>query len=112
MWIMIAGPYRHGTNDPGQWEANLKYLNEVAYQVHLKGHFPVIGVNHALPVIQATGESSYQDLMMPFSLELANRCDAVLRVGGPSKGADQEVDSFRARGLPTYFEVNDIPTEE
>jgi hypothetical protein len=47
--------------------------------------------------------------MMPLSLALAARCDAVLRIGGPSRGADDEVALFTARGLPVFRRVEDLP---
>jgi len=47
--------------------------------------------------------------MMPLSLELANRCDAVLRIGGASQGADQEVVRFIARALPVYHSLEEVP---
>jgi hypothetical protein len=34
--------------------------------------------------------------MLPLSLALAERCDACLRIGGPSAGADAEVATFAA----------------
>lgn len=106
---MIAGPYKHGSDNPEQWKDNLRVLNEYAYQVFNKGHVPIIGVNAALPVIQAAGEEHYAELMMPISLALAQRCDAVLRVGGDSAGADREVEVFRQRGVAVYYHLDDIP---
>ena len=109
MLIMIAGPYRSGSDDPEKWEQNLSFLNMCAVEVAAKGHVPIIGVNAFLPVIEEAGHHSYEQLMMPNCLKLAERCDAVLRIGGPSRGADQEVDVFSARELPVYHSVEDIP---
>ncbi len=60
-------------------------------------------------MIEAAEEGVYARIMMPLSLALAERCDAVLRVGGPSSGADQEVQTFRARALPVYLNLDDVP---
>ncbi len=109
MWIMIAGPYRSGSSDPAVWEENLRKLNEAAYAVFQKGHVPIIGVNMALPLIEAAGAESYESVMMPLSLRLTERCDAILRIGGGSAGADSEVDACRARGLPVFRSIDDIP---
>ena len=109
MWIMIAGPYGTGTNTDADREANLLALNRAAYQVFRKGHVPVIGVNMALPVIQAAGPQVYDSVMMPLSLALADRCDAILRIGGLSRGADDEVERVRARGGRVYLGVEEIP---
>jgi hypothetical protein len=84
-------------------------MNQAAYQVFRKGHVPVIGVNMALPVIQAAGPQMYEAIMMPLSLALADRCDAVLRIGGPSRGADDEVERVQARGGQVYRSVEEIP---
>jgi len=108
MFIMVSGPYRSGSDDPEVWEKNLQAMNEAAYEVFRKGHIPMIGVNAALPVIKALGEDKYDEIMMPVSLALADKCDAVLRIGGASKGADDEVDVFKKKGLPVYFDINEI----
>ena len=70
---------------------------------------PVIGVNLALPMIGVAGQERYAELMTPILLELAERCDAVLRVGGGSVGADEEVARFKAKGRPVYFTIEEIP---
>lgn len=109
MWIMISGPYRHGSKDPQVWEQNLNLMNEFAYAVFKLGHMPIIGVNMAKPIIDSMGEGKYEEIMMPLSLSLIDRCDAVLRVGGESKGADDEVERFRKKGLPIYDALSQIP---
>lgn len=107
---MVAGPYRAGAADAAGRAANLRTLNEAAGAVWAKGHVPVIGVNMALPMIEAAGQESYETLMTPVSLALAERCDAVLRIGGTSGGADREVDAIRKRGGQVFLSVEDIPT--
>ena len=109
MWIMIAGPYRSGSSDPAVWAENHRKLNAVALAVFQKGHTPIVGVNLALPIIEGAGQGSYSQIMQPLSLRLAERCDAVLRIDGASQGADEEVETFRARGLPVFRTVNEIP---
>ncbi|HAS43478.1 MAG TPA: DUF4406 domain-containing protein [Microscillaceae bacterium] len=109
MWIMIAGPYTHGSKDQEVWKRNHIYMNEFAYEVYKKGHVPIIGVNAALPIIEAVGFDKFEELMMPISLEVAQRCDAILRVGGASNGADKEVAVFQRKGLPVYYSLEEIP---
>ncbi len=109
LWIMVAGPYRSGAADAAARAANLRALNAAALAVFRRGHLPVIGVNLALPIIEAAGPESFDEIMMPVSLAAAERCDAVLRIGGPSGGADQEVERFRARGLPVFHAPGEIP---
>ena len=109
MWIMIAGPYRSGSSDPEVWERNLRKLNAAAHVVFQKGHVPIIGVNLALPVVESAGRESYGQIMRALSLSLAERCDAVLRIAGVSQGADEEVETFRARGLPVFQSTDEVP---
>ncbi len=109
LWIMVAGPYRSGAVGAAGRADNLRVLNEAALAVFRRGHLPVIGVNLALPVIEVAGAESFDEIMMPVSLAAAERCDAVLRIGGPSGGADEEVERFRDRGLPVFRALNEIP---
>jgi hypothetical protein len=114
MWIMIAGPYRAGAPDQDARAANLRRLNEAAVAIHRAGHLPVIGVNMALPMIDAAGGTpdAYSELMAPVSLALVERCDACLRIDGPSLGADDEVKLFEVAGKPVYRSLADVPTDE
>jgi ADP-ribose pyrophosphatase len=41
---------------------------------------------------------------------LAERCDAVLRLGGASQGADQEVARFTQAGKQVFYALAEIPT--
>lgn len=109
MWIMIAGPYRSGTRTEEERKNNLREMNRVALEVYKRGHVPVIGVNMALPMIEVAGNEDYDDIMMPVSLALAERCDGILRIGGESGGADQEVESILARGGRLFRSVDDVP---
>ena len=109
LWIMIAGPYSSGGADAARRAAHLRALNEAAVAVLRRGHVPVIGVNLALPLIEAAGAASFDEIMMPLSLALAERCDACLRIGGVSAGADAEVARFRAAGKPVWRDLGDVP---
>ena len=108
---MVAGPYRAGGSDPSAREANLRRLNEAAVVLLRAGHVLVIGVNMALPMIDAAGSSdrAYAEIMMPVSLALAERCDACLRLQGSSHGADDEVRRFEAAGKPVYRGLAKVP---
>jgi hypothetical protein len=51
MLILIAGPYRSGTNDdPARMAENLKRLEEPSYALFEAGHIPIIGEWVVLPV--------------------------------------------------------------
>lgn len=109
LWIMIAGPCSSGARSDSERAENLRMLNRAAYEV-LRGHVPIVGVNLALPIIDAAGAHRYDEIMMPLSLAAADKCDAVLRVGGPSVGADRELERVRSHGGIVYRSIDDVPT--
>jgi hypothetical protein len=113
--ILIAGPYRSGTNDdPALMEANLRRLEKAAWPIFRAGHVPMIGEWVALPVLRSAGADGVFDplaehVMYPTAERLLQHCDAVLRLPGESTGADQDVAIARQRGLPVYHELGEIP---
>ena len=109
MWVMIAGPYTTGAADAEGRAANLRRLNAAALALFERGHVPIIGVNLALPLVEIAGGARFDAIMMPLSLAAAERCDSCLRIGGPSRGDDAEAARFRARGLPVYERIEDVP---
>jgi hypothetical protein len=115
MMILIAGPYRSGTgDDPQRMAANLRALEKVALPLYRKGHVPMIGEWVALPLLREAGctkvgDAVYDEILYPVAGRLIERCDAVLRVPGESKGADEDVRLARERGLPVYFDLADVP---
>ncbi|MEU2439781.1 DUF4406 domain-containing protein [Streptomyces rubradiris] len=114
MLILIAGPYRSGTNgDPEAMAANLARLEAAAWPVFATGHLPVIGEWIALPVLRSAGAGPTDPLadqvLYPTAERLLARCDAVLRLPGDSEGADQDVALARRRGLPVYHDIAQIP---
>jgi hypothetical protein len=115
MMILIAGPYASGTNgDPELMHRNLLRLEEAAWPLFEAGHIPMIGEWVALPVLHSAGASGPTDplaaeVMYPTAERLLQRCDAVLRLPGESKGADQDVAIARERGLPVYTSLADVP---
>lgn len=111
MWIMVGGPYGTGAKSAAERAANLARMNQAALAVWRKGHVPIIGVNLALPIIAAAGDDAAADvaIMMPLSLALADRCDAFLRIGGASVGADQEMARFVAAGKRVFRSLEEIP---
>jgi hypothetical protein len=110
MWIMVAGPYTSGGADGTQRAANLRRMNQAALALFRMGHVPVVGVNMALPVIEAGGEACFDEVMMPLSLALAERCDGCLRLEGASRGADAEAARFLSCGKPVWTSLSQVPT--
>jgi hypothetical protein len=113
--ILIAGPYRSGTNDdPALIEANVKAMTSMALEVYKMGHLPVLGEWFALPLIEAagskkTGDTIFNQFFHPIALRLIEHCDAILRIGGPSAGADEMISAGRERGKTIFFDKKEIP---
>ena len=114
MLILIAGPYRSGTDDdPARMAENLRRLEEVSWPLFKAGHLPMIGEWVALPVWQAAGgqalgDELYDQIFYPAADRLLQRCDAVLRLPGASKGADNDVRVANDRGIPVYHRLQDV----
>src|SRR5438105_5051671 len=106
MLVMVAGPYTAPTAEGRA--ANLAAMNRAAAEVLARGHVPVIGVNAALPVLEAAGLPFSDPAMMTISLALADRCDAVVQIAR-SPGADREVQAIRARGGRVYASAAELP---
>ncbi len=115
LMILIAGPYRSGTgDDPELMAQNLQALESVALPLYRAGHIPMIGEWLALPLLREAGskrpgDAIYDEILYPIANRLLTRCDAVLRLPGPSKGADEDVRLARERGLPVFESLADVP---
>jgi hypothetical protein len=118
MLILIAGPYRSGTNDdPQLMQKNLSRLESVALPLFRLGHIPMIGEWVALPLLHLAGsarpgDAAYEEILYPVAHRLLAKCDAVLRLEGASKGADEDVRIALERGLKVYYRVEDVPRAE
>ena len=118
LFILVAGPYRSNTeDDPAKIEQNLRTMMQAALKVFRMGHLPVLGESLALPLIgeagsQRIGDVVFDEIFHPISRMLARRVDAVLRVGGPSKGADEMMDIARRTGKRVFKNVAEIPRIE
>ena len=115
LMILIAGPYRSGTNDePDRLAANLASLESVSWPIFRAGHVPMIGEWVALPVMRAGGSTGVGDpiseeVLYPTADRLLHHCDAVLRLPGESKGADQDVADRDRTGAPRLLPARRDP---
>jgi hypothetical protein len=115
MMILIAGPYRSGTNDdPDKIAANVHAMEAYALPIFEKGHIPMLGEWLALPLVKLAGSTRIGDepfnkIFHPVAERLLDKCDAVLRVGGASKGADLMIEVARRKGLQVYNSLEEIP---
>lgn len=113
--VLIAGPYLSGTDgDPAKIATNREALEAAALPIWERGHLPMLGEWLALPIIHAAGgrepgDAVFHAYQYPVAERLLQRCDAVLRLPGASRGADMDVARAQALGLPVYHQVDDLP---
>lgn len=118
MLILISGPYRSGTNDDLILiKENLDRLEAMALPIFRKGHVPIIGEWVALPLLhlagsQKPGDDIWNEIQYPLAHRILEKCDAILRIQGQSKGADQDVMLAKEKGLKVYYHINEIPNAE
>jgi hypothetical protein len=116
--ILIAGPYRSGTNDdPALIKKNVREMESYALPIFRAGHLPILGEWLALPLVelagsQKIGDEAFNEIFHPSAVRLLEKCDAVLRVGGPSAGADEMVRVGRSLGLRIYTSLSEVPGME
>lgn len=118
MMILIAGPYRSGTDDdPDKIAANVHAMEAYALPIFEKGHIPMLGEWLALPLVRLAGsekigDEAFNNVFHPIAERLLNKCDAVLRVAGASQGAGLMVEVARSKGLQVYNSLEEIPSAE
>ena len=116
--ILVAGPYRSNTgDDPGKIANNLHVMTAASLQLFRLGHIPVTGEALALPLIEVAGSKQigdeiFNEIFHPIARRLIGRVDAVLRIGGPSTGADEMVTLGRAAGKLVYTAIDEIERVE
>jgi len=118
LMILVAGPYRSGTNDdPDLIRKNVEAMESYALPIFRAGHIPVLGEWLALPLIEMAGsrkigDEAFGEIFHPIAIRLLTKCDGVLRVGGASAGADEMMRLGRSLGLKIYTSVDEIANEE
>ena len=116
LMILVAGPYRSGTNDDaGLIKKNVKNMTTVSLELFRKGHLPVMGEWFALPLIEEAGSAEigdavFNEIFHPVAVQLIDHCDAVLRIGGASAGADEMIRKGKEKGKIIFLNKDDIPT--
>ena len=115
LMVLVAGPYRSGTNDdPVLIAKNVAAMTEASLRLFRAGHLPVMGEWYALPLIEHAGskrmgDSVFNEIFHPISRRLIAKCDACLRIGGPSTGADEMVALAKQYGKAVYFGFEELP---
>lgn len=116
LMILVAGPYRSGTNDdPALIARNVAAMNDAALRLFRAGHLPVLGEWFALPLIDhagstGMGDAVFTEIFHPVARRLVARCDGCWRIGGPSAGADEMVALARAHGKAVFLAFDEIPS--
>ena len=90
-------------------------MTDTALEVYRKGHMPVLGEWFALPLIEAAGSKEigddiFKEIFHPIAVKLITHCDAVLRIGGASSGADEMVRVGREKGKIIFSDISEIAT--
>ena len=115
LMILVAGPYRSGTDDdPVRIAANHRAIQEACLRLFRAGHLAVNGEDLALPLAELAGsrrvgDAAFDEVFHPLGRRLVARCDAVLRLPGASAGSDEMVALARARGAAVYTSVDEVP---
>jgi hypothetical protein len=113
--ILVAGPLRGGTgDDPALIAANIDRMEEAAARLLEMGHLPIVGEWLSFPLIERSGstrvgDDAYERIQHPLGVRLVRKCDAILRLPGPSTGSDLMVATARDSGIPVRHSVEDFP---
>jgi len=114
--ILVAGPYRSGTNDdPTLIARNVAAMTDASLALFRAGHLPVMGEWYALPLIEhagstGIGDAVFDEIFHPVSRRLVAKCDGCLRIGGASAGADEMVALAKQHGKAVYYSLGDVPS--
>ena len=116
LMILVAGPYRSGTgDDPAKIAANVRAMTDSALRLYRAGHMPMLGEWIALPLLEAAGsthpgDAAFEEIFHPSAVRLLEHCDACLRIGGPSEGADHMLRTAQGLGLQVFHSFDEVPT--
>lgn len=108
LMLLVVGPYSTGTvNDATARVANFKAMEECARDLQKAGHFPLLAEWVTLPLLRLAGsnaveDSVYETRFHEYAKQLLQRCDGVVRIGGPSQDADL-IESVAAESGLTIF---------
>jgi len=74
----------------------------------------MIGEWVALPIWniaggQTIGDELYDEILHLTAGRLIERCVAILRLPGASNGADNDLRLTHERGIPVYYNIDEIP---
>jgi hypothetical protein len=91
---------------------DVRAAEAAALSLFSAGHIPVMAEWFAFPLIDLAftknaGTVGVNEIVQPISERLLARCDAVVRIPGPSSRADELVALARNRGLRVFFSLDE-----
>jgi hypothetical protein len=102
MRVYIAAPYSRGIPDE-----TMARVIDAADQLRHAGHVPFIP--HTMTFLWAVRHQHPVDYWYAFDIEWLKQCEAIVRLPGPSTGADEEVRIARDElHLPVYNSVAEL----
>jgi hypothetical protein len=113
--ILISGPYLSGTDgDEAKIRKNLEAMQAYALPLFKKGHLGMVGEWAAWPVIKSAGGDTHSspeftEYQYPVAHRLLEKCDAILRIPGESRGADLEMEKARQMGKIIFTDLDQVP---
>ena len=103
MLIYIAGPYTKGDT-----AGNVRRACLAGAQILKKGHTPFIPhLSHFWHLISPKSWETW----LKIDFTLLDRCDALLRLDGESKGAEAEEIAASGLGKFIYHSLDEVPNE-
>ena len=98
--IYVAGPYSQGDMD-----ANVNLAIAYGHNILDMGLSPF--VPHLAHYMHLIKRRDYED-WMNWDLTWLEKCDALIRIPGPSPGADREVTRAHELGIPVFGSLTDL----
>lgn len=99
-WIYIAGPYSGGN------VKNTRTAVKLANLMMDSGYFTPI-VPHLTMLWDMMTPKQYER-WLEYDTEILEKCDALYRFRGPSRGADGEMLFCEAKGIPVFTHLVDL----
>jgi hypothetical protein len=98
--IFIAGPYTNG--DVAQ---NVKIAMDIANDLIEMGYAPYCP--HLTHFLHMNHFQEYEKWLELDAIFL-KVCDGVIRIPGPSFGADNEIQLANSKGIPVFYSIEDL----
>lgn len=98
-FVYVAGPLT------GDQLVNIRLAIDAADSLRREGFIPF--VPHLNGLWYFVYPNDYEEWLRMDLLWL-EKCDAVLRLDGDSKGADREVKHAKERGIPVFYSMQDL----